>query len=99
LMASLEFMATSESFTAEHRAQAQAQKLELNQAILFEIAAEGQLSVMFQDVVVTKNGENINVLVRNPENITQEQATQIKTALEHIAGRDILDNIHIQVVA
>jgi len=101
LMRALEFISTAESgFTAQAQAQAAQQKLDLIAATTFEVNAEGMIVALgFQDAVVQKNGDNINVIVRNPENITQEQATKIQTTLEHIAGRDLLDYIHIRFVA
>jgi len=99
-LAILENMALSQHFSAEARANAEAQKLELLAAIAFETAAEGLiLAAGFRDVVVSKNGENVNVLVQNPENITPVQATQIRLILDSVANRTIdIDNIFISVI-
>lgn len=99
-LAMLEHMALATSgFSETARTQAEQQILALQTSMQFETTGEGLIRAMgFQDAVVSQVGQNINVLVRNPENITQEQATQIKTQLEHIAGRDLLDHIFIQVV-
>ena len=100
LKVALEFMATAESgFSATAQEAAAQQKLDLITAMQFELLAENAIiSLGFADALVTKNGQNINVIIRNPENITDEQATKVLTALEHLAGRDLLDYLHVQIV-
>lgn len=99
-LAILENMATSQAFSAEARANAETQKLELLAAMEFERQAEYLTRAAgFTDVVVSKNGQNINVLVQNPENITPVQATQIRLILDGVANRTIdIDNIFISVI-
>ena len=100
-LAILENIALSTSgYSETARANAEQQKLELLEAIAFETAAEGMILAQgFQDVVVSKNGGNINVLVRNSENITAVQATRIKLALDSVANRVIdIDNIFISII-
>jgi len=67
----------------------------------FETAAEGLIQAQgHQDVVVQKNGENINVLVRTPGNLTQNEVTQIQLIIDSIANRTIsIENITIMPIA
>ena len=92
-------LATS-GYSEQARQQAEQRKLELIAEMQFESAAEGMIvAAGFRDAVVQKNGGNVNVLIRHNENITDVQAAQIKTILDHIANRTIdIDNIFISVV-
>ena len=94
-------MATNESgFNEDERAKAARQKLELMDIINFETSAEGLiLAEGFQDVVVNKNQGNINVLIRNPENINQQQANKVKLILDTVMQATIdIDNVFISVI-
>jgi len=94
-----EFMATSENFNADARAHAAQRLNDLRAASDFERAAEVAIRTMgFQDGFVEKRGQNVNVIVRNPESINQEQSTRILTGLSHIAERDLLDYLHVSTV-
>ena len=100
-LAILENIALSESYSATARAQAEQQKLQLLANMHFETMAEGFImnEGWVQDVVVSKNGENINVLVRNPENLTAVQITRVTELLNRAANRTIdIDNIFISIV-
>ena len=99
-LAILENIAFNENYSAAARANAEQQKLELLAAISFETSAEGLILARgFEDVVVSKNGQNINVLVRNAENLTREQVTQIRLILNSVANTTIdIDNIFVSVV-
>ena len=97
--AGYEFMATSENFNADARAHAAQRLNDLRAASDFERAAEVAIRTMgFQDGFVEKRGQNVNVIIRNPESINQEQSTRILTGLSHIAERDLLDYLHISTV-
>jgi len=94
-------MATNDSgFTEAERADAARQKLQLMDIISFETSAEGLIVQQgFQDVVVNKNAGNINVLIRNPENINQQEANKIKLILDTVyQGTIDIDNIFISVI-
>ncbi|MCL2846907.1 MAG: SpoIIIAH-like family protein [Firmicutes bacterium] len=95
-----ENMATNQAMSAEARANAEARIMEISAARLFESQAENLiLAAGFQDSIVTKSGENINVHVRNTENLTPVQVTQIKLILDSVANRVIdIDNIFVTVV-
>ncbi|MCL2569845.1 MAG: SpoIIIAH-like family protein [Firmicutes bacterium] len=100
-LAILENIALSTSgYSEQARLNAETQKLELLQAIAFETAAENLiLALGFQDAIVSKNGGNINVLVRTPENLTPVQVTQIRLALNSVANRTIdIDNIFVSPI-
>ena len=99
-LAILESMTTNQSLSAQARQSAEQQKLELLAAISFETAAEGLIVAQgFADAVVSKNGGNINVLVRTPENLTAVQVTQIRLILNSVANANIdIDNIFVSPV-
>jgi len=100
-IAILTAMATNDSgFTEAERTDAGRQKLELMDIINFETTAEGLIMQEgFQDVVVNKNQGNINVLIRNPENITQQEANKVKMILDTVMQATIdIDNIFISVI-
>jgi len=97
----LESLLMNDNITAEERSQAAQDKLALANAMEFETAAEGLIQAQgHQDVVVQKNGENINVLVRTPGNLTQNEVTQIQLIIDSIANRTIsIENITIMPIA
>ena len=99
-LAILENIALSENYSAAARANAEQQKLDLLAAKGFENAAEAMILAQgFQDAVVSKNGENINVLIRSQENLTPVQVTQIRLILDSVANRTInIDNIFVSVI-
>jgi len=84
------------------RTQAEQQKLALIEARNFENSAESLIKTQMSfltDAIVQVNGPNKNVLVRNRENITPQQATQIHLILESVAGRYLaIDNVFISIL-
>ena len=79
---------------------AERRKSEIRNEINFENAAEGLIRFEgFQDVIVNKNEGNINVIIRNPEEITQTQADRVKMILDSVMEAKIdIDNIFISVI-
>jgi len=100
-IAMLTSMALNDSgFSEDGRRDAERQKLELMNIINFENGAESLIMTEgFQDAVVNKSEGNINVIIRNPEEITQSQADKIKMHLDTVMQSTIdIDNIFISVI-
>ena len=103
-LAILHNMATSEAYSDAVRENAANQRLAVLEAIAFETAAEGLLksTLGFQDAIVLRNGENINVVIRHTQQLTPTQMTQVRLALSEVLGKpitgDLLDNLVVNVV-
>jgi len=83
------------------RRDAEKAKITMQEVSQFETMSEGLIRAIgdFGDVLVAKSGDNINVLVENPENISDTQATQIKLILREVANRFIdIDYIVISIL-
>ena len=79
--------------SATARANAEAELLALSQEIVFEDTAEGLIKaqVGFDDVIVSKSGSKLNVIVKTKQQITTEQVTQIMKILATCSGKDRLE--------
>ena len=93
-------MSNNDSLEQAERADAGRQKLELMDIINFERTAENLIIAEgFTDAVVNKNQGNINVLIRNNEQITQQEANKVKLILDTVMQATIdIDNIFISVI-
>ena len=86
----LENIVASENHSEDARRQAEQQKLSLLAAINFENTAEGWIGAAgFSDVVVSRTGDNINVLVRQEATLTREDIGRIQLILNDVEGSAI----------
>jgi len=97
----LENIIINEHFQEYIRHQAEQEMLAMLHAMEFEMIAEALIFATgyYQDVIVVKNGENFNVLIRYYENLSFEQAENILKILRAALNDYIPENrITIAVV-
>ena len=82
---------TGASATAKANAEMEVRALAAE--IAFETNTEGQIKLMcgFQDVVVSKTGSKLNVIIKHNAEITTEQVTKIMQILATALGKDRLE--------
>ena len=89
-IAILENIVASSSHSDAAKRQAEEQKLALLSNINFENTAEGWIAAAgYKDVVVSRNGANINVLVRQEATLTREDIGKIQLILNDVEGTPI----------
>jgi len=86
--------------TQDERSQVVADKQAWMQAMEFENQTENLIRAQgHDDVVVQKNRENINVMVRTTGTLTQNEVTQIQMIIDSVANRTVnIENIVIMPI-
>ena len=85
---------SSESSSSEAIANAEAKKLEIENAMESELVMEGLIKAKgFQDVIVTNSANNVNVIVKGA-NLESSQVAQIVEIVKQQTSKSI-DNIKI----
>ena len=89
----LEDIIANTGASATAKANAESELIALAAEIAFENTAEGLIMAQcgFDDVVVSKNGAKLNVIVKTNDEITTEQITQIMKILATCYGKDRLE--------